>query len=1011
MRRINIFKAAIILIFTIFTFSFVYSEDYAENSDLLLNRKIAEIISSERNPNLDIAFFKDNNLFIKKFSFKNGAVVKTDNVKHFKISMRLFVAISILQLEEKGLVSLEDNISKYFPWFAMKYKNESENIKIRDLLNHTSGISSSTYTKILNDNSSEAFQNSMKNIIGISLNSTPGTYFEEADFNYIILGALIENVSKTCFEKYMEQNIFNLLGLYNTYIIKDGDIRKLTHGYKRGFGVAMEYNTFEYRSFFPINGAVTTAEDLGRLLQILNGVIENPLSQLIIRTQSIKQKISTISTDLPLYSMGWKLFQRNGNQYVLENIGPNFSSYVVFNPATKTGVAVVSDYASPAVKVIGNIIIGEFSEQKKSSDSTYSSNSDIICSILTFILGIFAAIAIIYFIEVIKGILIGKRTVVSTNGKKSLFSMLSVLSLFATICLVYFLPNILGYTFWNIALLWMPLSFPFAVLTGSFLAFILHLTLFLVLVFPEKNQYKNIAPLVVILSIISGIANTLVIYIITSFFFSELSLFYLSSVFLVILVASSITRRIVQVVLIKASNRIVYDLRMKLINKLFVSSLQTFENIDSGKIFATLNNDTEVIGGSANFIITFVISVITLVAGFTYLATISWKTTLTTIVIIIIVSACYYFVGKKVQKYFEQARDTQNIFMELINGLIRGYKELAIHRNKKIEYRDSLKRVAANYCDSRIVSNTKLTDAFIFGDFMTFVVLGFASIILPRLSLGVSFTIMISFTMILLYLLGPINIIVNFIPNLLQIRVSWVRIQQFISEIPESSDATSLLRIENNNKTVTSIEAKAITFEYANGDMNKNFKVGPINLLVEKGEVVFIIGGNGSGKTTLAKLLTGLYSPDSGVIAINGSVVECQELSEYFSVVFSDFYLFDNLYNINLDGKDKIIKAYLKLLDLEGKVDIVDNKFNTVNLSGGQRKRLALLRCYLEDSPIYLFDEIAADQDPEFRKFFYHNLLPKMKEDGKIVIAITHDDYYFDVADRIIKLDMGQMVL
>jgi ABC-type siderophore export system fused ATPase/permease subunit len=200
-----------------------------------------------------------------------------------------------------------------------------------------------------------------------------------------------------------------------------------------------------------------------------------------------------------------------------------------------------------------------------------------------------------------------------------------------------------------------------------------------------------------------------------------------------------------------------------------------------------------------------------------------------------------------------------------------------------------------------------------------------------------------------------------------------------------------------------------ICFKYKKGDQQDGFEIGPVNLEVKHGETLFIIGGNGSGKTTLAMLLTGLYEPHQGSILINEKKVTGSQLSEYFSAVFNPLFLFDKLYNIDVQGKSEQLKKYLKLLNLDEKVEVSGNQYSTINLSGGQRKRLALLQCYLEDSPIYLFDEWAADQDPEYRNFFYRTLLPEMKKAGKIVIAITHDDHYFDVADKVVKMHMGRL--
>jgi putative ATP-binding cassette transporter len=177
------------------------------------------------------------------------------------------------------------------------------------------------------------------------------------------------------------------------------------------------------------------------------------------------------------------------------------------------------------------------------------------------------------------------------------------------------------------------------------------------------------------------------------------------------------------------------------------------------------------------------------------------------------------------------------------------------------------------------------------------------------------------------------------------------------------------------------------------------------------GEVVFVVGGNGSGKTTLAKLISGLYAPESGDIRLNGIEIT-DGLRDYyrqhFSAVFSDFFLFESFIGLgsNLDAQ---ASQYLKDLELDHKVEIKDGKLSTTELSQGQRKRLALLTAYLEDRPFYIFDEWASDQDPVFKQVFYNRIVPALRERGKAVIVITHDDKYFHCADRLIKLDFGRL--
>jgi len=175
----------------------------------------------------------------------------------------------------------------------------------------------------------------------------------------------------------------------------------------------------------------------------------------------------------------------------------------------------------------------------------------------------------------------------------------------------------------------------------------------------------------------------------------------------------------------------------------------------------------------------------------------------------------------------------------------------------------------------------------------------------------------------------------------------------------------------------------------------------------------FVIGGNGSGKTSFAKLLLGLYAPEEGAIRLNGQDITDEVRDSYrqlFSSVHADFYLFETLFGLESAELDTAAREYLERLHLSDKLQVKDNVLSTTELSQGQRKRLALLTAYLEDRPIYVFDEWAADQDPLFKEVFYHQLLPDLKARGKTVIVISHDDRFYHVGDRVIKLENGQIV-
>jgi len=203
-----------------------------------------------------------------------------------------------------------------------------------------------------------------------------------------------------------------------------------------------------------------------------------------------------------------------------------------------------------------------------------------------------------------------------------------------------------------------------------------------------------------------------------------------------------------------------------------------------------------------------------------------------------------------------------------------------------------------------------------------------------------------------------------------------------------------------------------VTHTYHREQSEYNFVLGPVNLSLRPGELVFLVGGNGSGKTTLAKLLVGLYQPESGTICLNGQPVTDANREAYrqlFSVVFSDFYVFEQLLGLVTPELDTQARYYLIRFHLDHKVRVTEGVLSTTELSQGQRKRLALLNAYLEDRPCYVFDEWAADQDPLFKELFYTRLLPELQARGKLVVVITHDDKYFHLADRLLKLEDGRL--
>jgi putative ATP-binding cassette transporter len=225
--------------------------------------------------------------------------------------------------------------------------------------------------------------------------------------------------------------------------------------------------------------------------------------------------------------------------------------------------------------------------------------------------------------------------------------------------------------------------------------------------------------------------------------------------------------------------------------------------------------------------------------------------------------------------------------------------------------------------------------------------------------------------------------------------------------------STDVVDTKPADSKLRELELRSVTHLYYHEREDGLFKLGPVDLSFRSGEISFLVGGNGSGKTTLAKLLVGLYVPESGATILNGVITTDENRVRYrqtFSAIFSDFHLFESLGGIESSDIDGRANEWLERLHLNHKVSVSGGKFSTRDLSHGQRKRLALVVAYLEDRPFLVFDEWAADQDPQFKEVFYHSVLTDLKSRGKSVLVISHDERYFHVADRVIQMENGRII-
>ncbi|HEX5883037.1 MAG TPA: cyclic peptide export ABC transporter [Pyrinomonadaceae bacterium] len=456
----------------------------------------------------------------------------------------------------------------------------------------------------------------------------------------------------------------------------------------------------------------------------------------------------------------------------------------------------------------------------------------------------------------------------------------------------------------------------------------------------------------------------------------------------------------------------IYELRMKLCRSIIGAPLRQLEQLGAPRLLATLTDDVPAISGALTVIPMVCMHIAIIVTSMIYLAWLSWPVFIAVSVFMVFGVLSYYIPFIKAYNFFEQNRQGWDVLFKHFQGLMHGTKELKLHRQRRTAFFDeSLEPTASEIKENGRKADTIHSITSGWGQLLVFVLIGLLLFAGPAFR-QIDQQTLTGYSLIVLYMMTPLEVLLSLMPTLARANVALRTVDQLglslESELREPVNATIAPPV-----TYESLELRNITHTYRREGIEESFVCGPVDLSFNPCEIVFLTGGNGSGKTTLAKLLTGLYSPESGNIRLNGELVTDANRENYrqlFSTVFSDFYLFDTL--LGLDGPDLDARTqyYLSELQLTHKVNVTARKLSTTELSQGQRKRLALLTAYLEDRPFYVFDEWAADQDPYFKETFYLQLLPELKAKGKTVLVISHDDRYYYMADRVIKLDYGKVI-
>jgi putative pyoverdin transport system ATP-binding/permease protein len=528
------------------------------------------------------------------------------------------------------------------------------------------------------------------------------------------------------------------------------------------------------------------------------------------------------------------------------------------------------------------------------------------------------------------------------------------------------------------------------------------------------KKSRRIVIVAILASIVSGIASSALMALAHEALRArEAAGIWLIVGFTALCVLFPLSRVASELLLVYLSQKIIFDLRVQFIRQILSTPLRKFEEIRAHRIMAALTDDVGVLANGLTTVPLFFLQCAVVVGCMVYLGWLYWPLLVATVIIIPLGIFSVQFLFKAGFRHFASARKTQDAIFEYMRAVTDGIKLLKLHRRRREAFMTELfEPVGRRYQRENVKANAVFISGSSLGMLFFFITLGLFIFVAPRF-ISISREVLTGYVLIFGFLMVPIGVITSLLSNIGRANVALRNLKSLGIQLGGGTSGTHQLDVlPTINGCAPKLELEGVTHAYLSEDKNSGFTLGPIDLCIEPGELVFVIGGNGSGKTTLAKVITGLYVPESGRLRFDRRIVtgsNREHYREHFSAVFSDFFLFESLLGLEQHALDDQARAYLKHLRLDHKVTIDNGTLSTIDLSNGQRKRLALLTAYLEDRPIYVFDEWAADQDPVFKNFFYQRILTELKSRGKTVFVITHDDQYYDVADRVIKLDYGQI--
>jgi putative ATP-binding cassette transporter len=450
--------------------------------------------------------------------------------------------------------------------------------------------------------------------------------------------------------------------------------------------------------------------------------------------------------------------------------------------------------------------------------------------------------------------------------------------------------------------------------------------------------------------------------------------------------------------------------RVRLMERIAGSELLLLQKVGKPRIFQTITQDTSLISESQGLLVAAGHSVVMVACTGIYVLTVSLPAFLGIAAVVTAGILLYLGRSRHMARLLADSSAEEVRFVGIAGDLVDGLKEIKLSHARRDALLDEVADAAVRLRTLKVQATTLYNRNAVFSQCFFYLLIAIIVFVLPRLLDGFGLAVP-ELVATVLFVIGPLSTIVTAVPAFTKANAAAASLMALEREIGNEADQEPPDPLAPTPLSFAhEIACRGIEFRYPGGSEEGAFHIGPIDLAIRHGEITIFIGGNGSGKTTLLKVLAGLYMPTAGSLGLDGQPVAPGRMPEYrgmFGAIFSDFHLFRKLYGV--PAAADAIAAQFSQLHIADKVAYSKDGFSTTQLSTGQRKRVAMAVALLEDRPVLIFDEWAAEQDPEFREYFYHKLLPDLRQAGKTLLVATHDDRFFDVADAIVKLELGRV--